>query len=107
MRAGLLKLATIPLLMACAACGERIRLSLPPAELETCADEAEAPDLPAIPWTDALKALNGADAVAILKPVAQARDAATLDYVLAQRSAYGDCRSKVDGLKAWREKAGK
>lgn len=107
MRAKLLTLATIPLLMACAACGEKIRIALPPAELETCADEAEAPDLPAMPWADALKALTGADALAILKPIAQARDAATLDYVLAQRSAYGDCRSKVDGLKAWRETAAK
>ena len=89
--------------MVCAACGERVRLAPLPTELTTCADEAEAPDLPAYPWADAVKALTGADAVAILKPVIQQRDKAMLDYALAQRSAWGDCRAKVDGAKAWNE----
>ncbi len=35
--------------------------------------------------------------------VIQQRDKAMLDYALAQRSAWGDCRAKVDGAKAWNE----
>jgi hypothetical protein len=31
------------------------------------------------------------------------RDDMTLDYILGLRSAWGDCRAKVDGLRAWRE----
>jgi len=26
----------------------------------------------------------------------------TLDYILSFRSAWGDCRAKIDGLRAWR-----
>jgi hypothetical protein len=29
----------------------------------------------------------------------------TLDYVLGLRAAWGDCRAKVDGIKAWRDRA--
>ena len=86
-------IALTPLLMVCAACGhDRVRLVLPPAELATCADEPLAPDLPARDGTEAVQ---------------RARDTLTFDYVLGMRSAWGDCRSKVDGLKAWRETAGK
>lgn len=28
----------------------------------------------------------------------------TLGYILDLRSAWGDCRAKVDGIRAWREK---
>lgn len=75
-----------PLMLA--ACGqERPVIVLPPAELTTCADEPDAPNLP------------GQDQQA-------ERDMLMLDYVLNLRSAYGDCRSRVDGLAVWRETAG-
>ncbi|WP_408586475.1 hypothetical protein [Novosphingobium sp.] len=81
---GKLRLAlTIPLAMACAACGqERVGTIKPPADLLACADEPEAPDLP------------GRDQQA-------QRDRLTLDYILSLRSAWGDCHSKVAGLSAW------
>lgn len=80
--------AMIPLALACAACGpQRPVLVLPPVDLTRCADEPIAPDLP------------GRDAQ-------DARDRLTLDYLLAMRSAWGDCRAKVDGLREWRETAG-
>lgn len=69
--------------MACAACGQaRIETIKPPADLLACADEPVAPDLPARDQQDA-------------------RDRMVLDYVLALRGAWGDCRAKVDGLNAW------
>jgi len=74
------------------ACGaERPRLTLPPADLAACAGEPQAPDLPA---------RDGSEAVQ------RSRDVLTLDYILSLRSAWGDCRAKVDGLKAWRDRAG-
>lgn len=76
--------ALILLATACAACGpQRLRVALPPAELAICADEPLAPDLPA----DQTE-----------------RDRLTLDYILGLRSAWGDCKSKVDGLRAWMER---
>lgn len=73
----------IPLGMACAACGQsRVEMIKPPADLLTCAAEPQAPDLP------------GRDAQ-------EERDRLTLDYLLSLRSAWGDCHSKVDGLRAW------
>lgn len=71
--------------LALTACGtDRPVVSLPPVELTQCADEPVAPVLP------------GADQQ-------RERDLMTLDYVLALRSAWGDCRAKVDGLRVWRE----
>lgn len=88
-RGKLRMLAVIPLLMLCAACGPKEPvLVLPPATLASCADEPEAPILP--PLTEQAM-----------------RDSLTLEYILALRSAYGDCRAKVDGLRAWRERAQK
>lgn len=79
--------------MACAACGtERPRISLPPADLATCAGEPQAPDLP--------RADGSVD-------IQRLRDLLTLNYVLALRGAWGDCASKVDGLRAWRDSAGR
>lgn len=60
---------------------------LPPAELATCADEPRAPNLPG-------------------KDQQVERDRLTLEYILGLRAAWGDCRAKVDGLKAWQETAG-
>ena len=67
-------------------------LILPPASLATCADMPAAPQLPERDGTNAIE---------------RARDLATLDYILALRSAYGDCKSKTVGLKAWMEEAGR
>lgn len=73
-------------------CGpERPRLSLPPAELATCAGEPEAPELPARDGSPEVQSI---------------RDQLALMYVLALRSAWGDCHAKVDGLRAWRAAAG-
>ena len=63
----------------------RVRLAPLPIELTTCADEPLAPALPAV--------VSPADQVT--------RDMLTLDYVLALRLAWGDCRATVDGAKAW------
>lgn len=88
--------APILLLLGCAACGtERPTIVLPAAELAVCADEPAAPDLPAVDWSS----------VETARPVQRARDTAMLDYVLALRSAWGDCRADVDGLAAWRATA--
>lgn len=72
--------------MALSACGqpERVALVKPPAHLTTCADEPVPPLLP------------GRDEQA-------ERDRLMLAYVLALRGAWGDCASKVMGLKAWSE----
>lgn len=54
----------------------------PPVVLTECADEPLAPDLPA-------------------RDQQAERDRLTLDYILGLRSAWGDCKSKVAGIKAW------
>lgn len=73
--------------MACAACGQKpVRIAPPPADLTRCADEPPAPDLPP------------ADGQAASQT---ARDLTVLSYILALRSAWGDCRAKVDGIRAW------
>lgn len=75
--------------IALSACGtERPRIVRPPVELTTCAGEPAVPVLPERDGTDAGQLV---------------RDRLTLDFILALRSAYGDCRSKVDGLRAWSE----
>ena len=75
---------------ALAACGQREVpvLILPPAELSECADMPESPNIPARDGTDETQ---------------RVRDQLTLDHILNLRTAYGSCRSKVDGLKAWRD----
>lgn len=76
-------------LLALAACGQPEALVItPPASLLTCADEPAPPAIPARDGTEANQL---------------ARDLAMLDGYLALRSAYGDCRAKVDGLRAWSE----
>lgn len=85
-RARLRLAAMIPWALLLSACGpQRPVLVLPPADLATCADEPLAPSIVGLEQS--------------------ARDALTLDYILGLRSAWGDCRAKVDGLKAWRETA--
>ena len=72
--------AALAALTACG--GERVVVVKPPVDLTHCADEPVAPDLP----PPAMQAL---------------RDQMMLAYVLAFRSAWGDCRAKVEGLRAW------
>lgn len=75
--------------MACAACDRpRVRAVPVPVELTSCADEPPAPDLPS--------AIELRDQIL--------RDHMTLDYILALRSAWGDCRAKVDGTREWNRK---
>jgi hypothetical protein len=79
--------------MVCGACAEkRIELVRPPVALTECAAEPAAPDLPPVPW-------GAAEA----RAVQMMRDATTLAYVLALRSAWGDCSADVAGVKAWSE----
>lgn len=85
MRARQLWTATTLSALALTGCGQaRVETVKPPAALLTCADEPVAPELP------------GRDEQA-------RRDALTLDYVLALRSAWGDCSAKVAGVRAWAE----
>jgi hypothetical protein len=87
-RGKLRMLAPIPLLMLCAACGPKDPvLVLPPVTLAECADEPLPPDIGL--------AVNQIE-----------RDNLTLAYLLALRAAWGDCRARVDGLKAWMDAAG-
>lgn len=65
------------------ACGQtRPVIAKPPVALLSCQDEPTAPDLPGRDQQDA-------------------RDRLTLEYLLSLRSAWGDCSSKVAGVKAW------
>ena len=84
-------LALLPLI-ALAACGQpRPVIIAPPVELTTCAAEPQAPDLPAVDWSS----------VETARPVQRARDVEMLAYVLAWRTAWGDCAAKVAGVRAW------
>ena len=76
---------------------QRPRIVLPPADLAVCASEPDVPALPVQDWTG----IDAAKATQLL------RDTMMLDYVLALRSAWGDCRAKVDGLAAWRAGVGR
>lgn len=91
-RAKLLTLATIPWVMVLGACEpKRIETVRPPAALTECAVEPVAPDLPRVDWSS----------VETARPTQQQRDLATFGYILALRTAYGDCAADVAGLKAW------
>ena len=73
---------TILWLPALASCGDKVpvKATKPPAVLLTCSAEPVAPELPA-PGIE--------------------RDRIVLAYLLAMRAAYGDCASKVAGVKRW------
>lgn len=74
-----------------ASCGQpKPVLILPPATLATCADEPPAPDLPVRDGTAATQ---------------NRRDLVMRDGYLALRTAYGDCKAKVNGLAVWRREA--
>ena len=77
----------LPALFTLTACGnERPRITKPPADLQTCAAEPAAPNLPERDGTDETQIQ---------------RDRMVLEYILSLRSAYGDCLAKVVGIKAW------
>ena len=80
------------LILSAASC-ERPVIIAPPVELTTCAAEPQAPDLPPVDWSS----------VETAQPIQRARDIAMLSYVLAWRTAHGDCAAKVAGVKAWAE----
>lgn len=83
MRGKLLPGLTILSSLALTGCGqERPVVAKPPVALLECRDEPVAPDLP------------GRDQQAT-------RDAMMLDYVLGMRDAWGDCRAKLAGVRAW------
>ena len=83
MRAKPLLIPMILSALALTGCGqERPALAKPPADLLVCADEPVAPELPGRDRQDA-------------------RDRLTLDYLLALRSAWGDCFAKIAGVRAW------
>jgi hypothetical protein len=88
---------TILCALALTSCGDpRVRLSPLPAELTECADEPSAPDLPAREGKQGLE----------LDLVQKTRDQMMLDYVLNWRTAWGDCKAKVNGAKAWNQRVG-
>lgn len=87
---------TILSLMLCASCADSVHLELPPVSLTTCEDAPLAPDLPPIDWSS----------VDMARSIVEARDAAMLAFGLDIHSAWGDCKSKVEGLRVWRETAG-
>ena len=82
-RAVQLLAATILCAAGLTGCGQTsVHVAPPPPELTACADEPVAPELPP-------------------RDRQGERDRLTLDYILSLRSAWGDCRAKVDGLRAW------
>lgn len=80
-----------PLLTSCG--NDRPAIAKPPVALLTCADEPDAPELPPVDWAMGV--------AADIQRVQAKRDAMTLEYLLAMRSAWGDCRAKVVAVKAW------
>lgn len=91
---GKLRLALmIPLATVCAACETRVETLKPPPGLLDCADEATPPDLAPVPWS-----LGN---LTVIQRVQAERDRQAFEYILAERSAGGDCRAKVKGVKAW------
>ncbi len=83
-----MKALSVLALSALAACSPSVRSIPIPAELATCADEPNAPDIPAKDGTEATQMV---------------RDTMTLGYILALREAWGSCRAAVDGVAAYRE----
>lgn len=73
--------------MGLTACGEPVPVVLtPPPHLLECADEPPPPELPERDGT---------------KETQDRRDTLMLDGYLRLRSAYGDCKADVKGVKVW------
>ena len=77
-----MKCLLIPLCFALTACGPKVavKATKPPPELLTCAGQPVAPVLP---------------------PPGIERDRIVSEWVLAYHEAWGDCASKVAGVKRW------
>lgn len=71
-------------MLSVSACGPKVLAVAvkPPADLLTCAGEPLAPILP---------------------PPGIERDRIVTDWLLAYRTAWGDCSAKVLGIRAWAE----
>lgn len=73
-------------------CGpERVEIVKPPAELESCADAPDTPVYPDYDWSS----------VETVKPIVQARDLMTREWVAAWRTAFASCKAIPVGVKAW------
>ena len=72
----------IPLLLVSTACEKKVHVKAtkPPVALLTCSAEPVAPEI-GVPGIE--------------------RDRIVLAYLLAMRAAYGDCASKVAGIRSW------
>lgn len=90
----------LPALFALTACNPPVRIAPPPPELLECADEPDKPDLKPYDW-DGIEAAAQTvrEAVAMARVMVTARDQPEFEYLLAMRSAYGDCKAKNAGLK--------
>ena len=75
----------------------------PPVKLLACSGEPLPPVLTPYEWDRVLQSPTVQAAVDTLRAITGKRDGATLSYVLAMRAAYGDCASKVAGVKTWAE----
>ena len=93
----------ILLLLLTTACEKKIspKATKPPPELLSCSGEPLSPVLTPYEWDRVLQSPTVQAAVDMMRIITGKRDGATLSYVLAMRAAYGDCASKVAGVKAW------
>lgn len=83
-------------LLAASACTPQTRLATPPPERLVCADEPQPPDLPPVDWAS----------VETARPVQLQRDITIFDYVLAFRTALGDCKGNLAYVAAWAREVG-
>lgn len=97
-----MKHAALIALFALTACAPHVRPATPPPELLECADEPAKPDLKPYDW-DGIEAAAQTvkEAVAMARVMVLARDRVEFDAYLAMRSAWGDCKADVAGVKAW------
>lgn len=93
----------LPALFCITACTPGpVRIAPPPAELQTCADEPAKPDLAPYDWAGIEAAAQTVrEAVVMARAMVTARDRAEFDAYLAMRSAWGDCKAVVVGIKKW------
>jgi hypothetical protein len=80
-----------------------VKATKPPVDLLSCAGEPLSPVLTPYEWDRVLQSPTVQAAVDMMRAITGKRDGATLSYVLAMRAAYGDCKSSVDGIRAWSE----
>lgn len=99
--------------MALTACGATPRAEFipPPLALQSCASDPSIPDVPAYEWAK-IAFIAGQEPspqaaadkfTELARLMTEDRGEIELQFILALRSAGGDCRAKVKGLKAWVE----